>query len=564
MVDNNSNNSNNSNVNNNNTDDINEILAKSKKKSIQITVFTLFVIFVIITFSYFYNMRVGDYIEGNILKLPLSSGSKLDEQSLANPWKNANFTEQLLFRSLFCADSSLTLVQPSLCSSYDILDNGSTYVITLKDNLKWSDGVNLTVDDIVFSIETFIKCDDVNVNIIAAFNKIVGFDDFYNGKTDSIEGIIVEGNQITFNLYQRYNNFLLMLTQFVPFPKHILQDEDLSTFTSGHSFFVNDNPVCSGMYMSTGLDDDYNIVLVKNPYYEDNPPEIEKVILYWDYHDVDFDFYSTTDITQMVSYRSMRGFEEYFVDVYFYRYFVFNINGIEDDNGNVDETLQDVRIRQAIMHAIDAKTLLSDVYYDTGKIMYSGSFNVGNTQVYEYNPQKAQELLIEAGYDFDRPFTIIYYYTDATSYIFLQKVRQYLENIGLTVELVRSITTAELYEERQYDIMLKGLSAFNTENWYNEYISSNSNNLASVYGKAQEFDDLIDALNSSYTNNEFNEALLQLVELEQELIYKLPLFSLNQACYVNSNRLLVPDDMVFGNSRYREDLRIDEWKIKRD
>lgn len=513
----------------------------------------LFIILISIIFVY--KQSKLEYIDGNILKLPLTSSVKSDTQSIGNPWKNASTSSQLVFRSLFATDSTLTEISPDLCSEYQISSDDLTYVITLKDNVKWSDGMPVTVDDIVFSIKAFMHCLDVNPNLAAAFNQIVGVDDYVAGKSEHITGLVAEGNTLTFTLKNRYNNFMMMLTQFVPLPEHILQDEDLSTLTSGHSFFVNETSVGNGMYKSTGLNDDYNLVLVKNPYYEGTQPKIDKVILYWDFLNIDIDFYHTTDITQIFTYRANRNYQEYLVDVLFYRYFVFNL---ADNN----PAMQDAKVRQAITHAIDIKTLLQDIYYDTGTMIYGGSPTFANTQIYEYNPTKARQLLEDAGYDFDRTFKIIYYYNDATSLLFLERVSQYLEAVGVKNQLVKSNSTDDLYLTLEYDMMLKGLAAFDDLDWYNEYLSSNTT-LSKLFGTEGEFDELIEQLSAVSDHDEYNSVLKELVSLEQSLVYKLPLFTLNQAVYINNNRLIVPDDMLFGNTRYNNNLRIDEWEIKR-
>lgn len=497
------------------------------------------------------------YIDGNVLRIPLVSAVQSDIQYVGNPWKNSSISAQLLFRNLFSTDSELTQINPDLCSGYTVSSDELSYTITLKDNLNWSDGTQITVDDIIFSVEAFMQCTDANTSIKTAFNTIVGVDDFLSGKTENISGILVNGLDITFKLNQKHNNFMIMLTQFPPLPKHILEFEDLSTLTSNHIFFTNENPVCSGMYLSTGLDEHCNLVYSKNPYYEDVEPKIDEVILYWDYINTDIDLHHTTDFTEIVSYRAIKGFQEYLVDVYFYRYFVCNLGNANKEHNDV---MQDIRIRKAIYHAIDIPTLLSEVYYDAGTLIYSGSIQFNDTEIYEYNPIKARELLKEADYDFERPITIMYYYRDATSVVFLQKIAQYLETIGLKVDLINTTDNDDLYVYCDYDIMFKGLSSVNTNDWYYEYLSTNDD-MNNIFNTTK-FDKLIYQLNSVSNSKELESTLKSLIELEQELLYKIPMFTLNQAVYVNTNRLKIPEDMTFGDIMYSSDLRIDEWEIK--
>ncbi|MFI3115611.1 MAG: ABC transporter substrate-binding protein [Clostridia bacterium] len=542
------------------TVDVEAIKNKLKKQKLILqSVFIL--VFVLLGIFYFINrnneLAKQDYIGGNIIRLGNDGGSADGDTSVANPWTNPSFMNALVFKSLFLADSTFTEIMPCIGEKYELLDDDMTYVITINDDLFWSDGVPITVDDIVFSFEAFFKCTFVNSTLSATFNRIEGVSDYVDGKSSTISGITSSGNTVSFKLTAPYSNFALMLTQFTPLPKHILEDTDLSTLTEGHEFFLNTNPICSGPYIVSSVDDNNNLVLTHNPYYTGAKSDIETILMCWDYDNEVIDYYSTTDPTKMVSYRSMKGYVEYPIDVYFYRYFLFNLINTEDGSGST--AMDDVRVRQAIYHAIDIEKLASELYFGKTTLVHGGSMNLAN-ELFEYNPEKAKELLIEAGYDFDRPFHIAYYSGDATSRILVERVASYLEDVGLTVTYARTSSSSELYEEARYDILLKNLSTLTVVDWYNEFLSTNTT-ITQILGDTGEFDDLIVSLTSASSSETYNEVLQQLVDLEQELLYKLPMFLLNDASYINSNRLSVPDDMTFGNTRFLSDIRFDEWYV---
>jgi peptide/nickel transport system substrate-binding protein len=70
--------------------------------------------------------------------------------------------------------------------------------------------------------------------------------------------------------------------------------------------------------------------------------------------------------------------------------------------------LDDLRVRQAITHAIDKQKVL-DVAYGGGKIIgtfmdYGNAYYKDFTDLYPYNPEKAMKLLAEAGVTKDREF----------------------------------------------------------------------------------------------------------------------------------------------------------------
>lgn len=543
--------------------DVDAIKKRIKRQKIIIQIAFL-LIFIIVGSIYFIHknnqMANQDYIGGNIIRIGNDGGSESGDVSVANPWSNASVASAMVFKTIFLADNSFTEIMPYIAEKYEILDDGLTYVVSLYDNQFWSDGEPITADDIKFSFDAFFKCTSVNSTLSAAFNRIEGVSEYVEGKTDSISGITTDGNTVIFKLEAPYSNFALMLTQFTPLPKHILENDDLTTLTTGHEFFLNTNTICSGQYVVDSIDENNNLVLKHNPYYTGKKSDIETILLCWDYDNEVVDYYSTTDPTKMVSYRSMKGYEEYAIDAYFYRYFFFNLINTEDGSGST--AMDDVRIRQAIYHAIDVETLANELYFGKTTLVHGGSMELAD-EIFGYNPTKAQELLIEAGYDFDRPFHIAYYSGDTTSRILVERVATYLEAVGLTVTYAKTSTSSELYEEARYDILLKNLSAFNTENWYNEMLSTNTL-ITQILGEKGEFDELIYELTATTNTDEYNRILQELVNLEQELLYKMPMFLLNDAVYVNANRLSVPDDIVFGNTRFMSDIRLDEWSVKKD
>lgn len=504
------------------------------------------------TMQYMVEQSNKDYVDGNILKIAAGGTDRQGVYNLANPWKNASFIGSLLFSPLFLTDSSMTEINPALAESYTVSSNGLTYTVSLKENIYWSDGVAITPEDVVFSIESFLLCSAVNSNIATAFNKIVGAEEWKEGESSSLEGISISGNDVVIELQMKYNNFAMMLTQFVLLPKHILEDWEPELLTSNHDYFINETPVVSGRFYCDHVNDEDNIVLLQNEHYWGVPSSIEQVIAYKDWQNMEIDYFATTDLTQMVTFRSMKNYTEYEVDVFFYRYFIFNIEGCED--------VADVKVRQAVNHAIDIGELFSTLYQNAGSLVYSG--NPYTTEpAYPYDPGLARNLLIEADYDFGHTFQIAYYYSDQTSRLFLEKVQDYLEAIGMQVELVR-LTSAALYDNPTYDMMLKGLSAYDNEDWYNEYLSTNAN-LSALLGTNEIFDSLVNAATSSVDVSDYRNNMSQLETYEQEMLYKLPLFTLGQNVYINTSRISLPEDMSFGNIRYQSALDLNSWSVKK-
>ena len=72
-----------------------------------------------------------------------------------NIWASSDNTSStlggLLFDSLFETDPDTGEVVPHLAKGYQVLDDGKTIIVKLREGVKWSDGVPITSDDVVFT-----------------------------------------------------------------------------------------------------------------------------------------------------------------------------------------------------------------------------------------------------------------------------------------------------------------------------------------------------------------------------------------------------------------------------
>ncbi|MEE5244108.1 ABC transporter substrate-binding protein [Streptococcus pneumoniae] len=70
---------------------------------------------------------------------------------------------------------------------------------------------------------------------------------------------------------------------------------------------------------------------------------------------------------------------------------------------------------------------------------------------FEYNPEKAKQLLKEAKYDNSRNLILAYYYKDQASQDFMQAVSYQLNEVGIKNEVVQitSDATTGLFKTRK-------------------------------------------------------------------------------------------------------------------
>jgi len=490
----------------------------------------------------------------------------LSDRIAGDVWLNrGDLYKVLMFRSLFLPEPDLQNVNPDLAESYEVSDDKLTYTIKMKDGLKWHDGDDLTAEDVAWSIKTVLKASQVNAIYTTAFSAIEGSADWKDGKSDDLSGISTEGNTVTIKLDSPVGNFIPVLGQFAIKPKHLLENENPLEI---HNSDFWKNPVGSGMYKIEKIEPGNYVTFVPAETYEGTKPKIQKLVLTAMSEPTaaaktgKLDFFNTNVAEFIEGMKEVDGFSSHPIDILFYRYFVMNI---QDAEGNKNEKMADKRVREAIMYAIDRKTLTEQLYPGLSALISTGiptSFDESyeDAPEYEYNPEKAKQLLEEANFDFNETIKLRFYYGDQTSVNFMTAVAQYLTNIGMKVDVLKfqGDATTELYKTRDYDIALKGLSAFGFEEWYAEYASTNQS-LINIIGKEGHFDELVKKLNETEDLDERQAILTELQKLEVEHLYKLPLYTTKNYFYVNDNKVKTAGK--FGNPWYNYDMDFEQWEI---
>jgi peptide/nickel transport system substrate-binding protein len=116
---------------------------------------------------------------------------------------------------------------------------------------------------------------------------------------------------------------------------------------------------------------------------------------------------------------------------------------IWDRDGQVIPALGDVRVRQALNHAIDKDALLASARDGlgevTGQLWREGweGYDADLDDAYDYDPERARELLAEAGYADGFELPLLQWGTE------FDFVSQYLADIGITVVPVATTNSAD-------------------------------------------------------------------------------------------------------------------------
>lgn len=183
-----------------------------------------------------------------------------EEVRFLNPLSPANDTEKAILNIVF--PSFIELDNGKLISkfikNYYLSADGLTYTFQLKDNLKWSEGSDLTSEDILFSFKLFKK--DGPAEIISLFK--------------DVELEAIDQRTIVFHLKTNDNYFLYNLKFLKPLPAKI--------FSSGLPKFPEFLKIGSGPFVFESLIKNGEmsyLILKRNELYQPRP-YLDKIVFY--------------------------------------------------------------------------------------------------------------------------------------------------------------------------------------------------------------------------------------------------------------------------------------------
>lgn len=303
----------------------------------------------------------------------------------------------LIFDFLVIPDENLNYVG-DLAKSWDISEDGTVYTFHLNEGVKWHDGEDFNADDVVFTLTSLASPEYTGGNEGRVMS-IVGAADYQAGNADSVEGI-KKIDDYTVEITLESPNAAFLSNMYVAIlPEHILGDESPADW--GNDDF-NRAPIGTGKYKFVKWEAGQYISLEKNEDYFGTQPSIDNVVVQFGADTTlvaallngEIDVLYNLPSSEIENVEAVDG-----VGVYNYEMMSVYYIGLNQ----LDPALSDLRVRQALAYALDKQTIVDTVYGETATVaddIFPDNHWSHNPDVtkYEYNPEKAKELLEEAGY----------------------------------------------------------------------------------------------------------------------------------------------------------------------
>jgi peptide/nickel transport system substrate-binding protein len=334
-----------------------------------------------------------------------------------------------IYESLLKYDNKLNPL-PSLAEKWSVSEDGKVYTFTIKQGVTWHDGKPFSIDDVVFTLDKFLRETHPRWRPVA------------NAQIEKIEKADEATLKIT--LKNPFGPFILMFevgtTPIVP--KHIYEGTDYKTNPA------NNTPIGTGPFKFKEWNKGSFIQLVRNEtYHVKGLPYLDTI--YW----------------QIIPDAAARAvaYETGKVDI---------LTGGSVENSDIDrikkvantcittegwelfaphswvwinnrkEPMSNKLFRQGMMHAIDREFAKDVIWNGLGKVAIgpvssSTKFFTADVPKYAYDPKKAKELILKSGYKGEKiRFLALPYGETWTRWA--EAIRQNLIEAGVNVDLVTS------------------------------------------------------------------------------------------------------------------------------
>lgn len=405
-----------------------------------------------------------------------------------------------------------------------VSEDGLTYSFELKEGVKFSDGSDLTAEDVKYTFERMFK---INGTSTYMYDMIKGAKALMEGQATELEGITIE-DDLHFSITLDY--------KFAPFIANLGMDyasiyPKEACEKAGDDWGKGTNLIGTGPYVIVENDEQTKVVMEPNDNYHGGTPNLDRLEIVY------IDDYNTKMMEYEAGNIDMCDLDKSLLDQY-------QNSDIKDEITQItplgtyflsikvtDPALDDARVREAISLAINREELCETVL--NGAAEPASSFlNPGvpghddSLEPYEYNIEKAKQLLAEAGAS-DLKFTAKVRSTDEKITTALQG---YLAKAGITmnVEVLDSGVWSEARSKGNLQATMIGwfpLYADADNQMYTYYYSENAVGKGVFYNNP-EFDQLVTEARQTTNNDEKRNELYKQADyiLSREDYGTIPLY----------------------------------------
>lgn len=375
-------------------------------------------------------------------------------------WGAGEHVHEPLIQSTLTVTTKDLEIDYDLATDMQVSEDGMTWTVTIRNDVKFTDGEPLTAEDVAFTYNTVREVSSVN--------------DFTMLK----EAVAIDDTTVEFHMEREYSIWPYTMAIVGIVPEHAYGPD------------YGSNPIGSGRYIVKQWDKGQQVIFEANPDYYGEEVKMKKVTILFMEEDAAF---AAVRAGQVDLAYTAASYSEQTIEGYELLAFEsvdnrgFNLPAVEqttDADGNVigNDFTSDVLVRRAINIGIDREQMIENVMYGYGSPAYSvcdGMPWYNDAAEVEYDPEGAAALLDEAGWVMGEDgirekdgvkaaFTLMYPASDSVRQAMAADTANQLKEIGIDVT-IEGVGWDVAYTRALYEPLMWGWGAHTPMELYNMY-----------------------------------------------------------------------------------------------
>lgn len=374
-------------------------------------------------------------------------------------WGAGEHVHEPLIQSTLTITNTDLSIGKDLATDYSVSDDGLTWTVKIRDDVKFTDGEPLTASDVAF---TYNNCrDNSSVNDFSMLKEAVAVDD-----------TTVEFHMNTPFAVWPYTMAIVGIV-----PEHAYDEN------------YGQNPIGSGRYIMKQWDKGQQVIFEANPDYYGEEPKIKKLTVLFMEEDAAMAaaMSGQADVAHTAasySDQEIDGYELLSVATVDNRGFNLPCTEPEEKDGITygNSLTSDVKVRRAINLAIDREEMIENVLNGYGTVAYSVCDKMpwyNEEAVTEYDLDAAKALMEEAGWiegddgirekDGEKAeLTIMFSNGDSVRQALAEDSANQLRELGIDVT-TSGVGWDTAYDQAQSEPLIWGWGAHSPMELYNIY-----------------------------------------------------------------------------------------------
>ncbi|MDO4338212.1 MAG: ABC transporter substrate-binding protein [Eubacteriales bacterium] len=374
-------------------------------------------------------------------------------------WGAGEHVHEPLIQSTLVRTTKDLGIENDLATEYGCSEDGLTWTVKIRDDVKFTDGEPLTAEDVAF---TYNLCrDNSSVNDFTMLKEAVAVDD----------------TTVEFHMNEAYSIWPYTMAIVGIVPEHAYDEN------------YGQNPIGSGRYIMKQWDKGQQVIFEANPDYYGEAPKMEKVTVLFMEEDAAL---AAAMAGQADVSHTAASYSDQTVD----GYSLLNVATVDNRGFNLPCTepeeadgitrgnsfTADVNVRRAINLAIDREEMIRNVLNGYGTVAYSVCDKMpwyNDAAVMEYDLDAAKALMEEAGWtegedgirekDGEKAeFTLMFPGSDSVRQALAEDTANQLKELGVEVK-TEGVGWDTAYDRAQSEPLVWGWGAHSPMELYNIY-----------------------------------------------------------------------------------------------